>query len=76
MPKRRPRRLQTKGDKYFGLLGGFLVGYIGAEATVQRFMHPLHWLVAAIGAAMGYFGALLWHFWRRAWREERAGRDQ
>ncbi len=75
MPRRRRRRLRTRGDEFFGLGGGFLVGYMGAEAVMQRFMHPLHWAAGAIAGALGYAGVWLWYYWRRARREERASRE-
>lgn len=78
MPTRRRsrRRLQTRGDEILGGLGGFLVGYMGAEAVLGRFMHPIHWITAGIVAGLSYGGVWLWYFWRRAWREEHEQRNR
>lgn len=70
--RRRKRRLRTKGDEVLGGAAGFLVGYIGAEATLQRYMHPLHWIAAVVVALLAYAGVLVWYYWRRVWREEQA----
>ncbi len=42
---------------------------MGAEAVMQRFMHPLHWVTGAIAGALGYAGVWLWYYWQRARRE-------
>jgi hypothetical protein len=74
MPKRRRRsrpRLRTRGDEFFGLLGGLVAGYFVAEGALQRSMHPLHWVASLVVGALGYAGVWLWDYWRRAYREER-----
>ena len=43
-----------------GLVGGFFVAYIIAEAALGNSIHPLHWVVAAAGAAAGYLVGLLY----------------
>ena len=70
MPKRPRVRARTKGEEIIGLVGGYIGGYIGAEILLARFMHPLHWLVAAVAAAVGYGGTLIWYK-RRAARPRR-----
>ena len=68
--RRARRRLQTRGDEILGGLGGFLVGYMGAEGVLQAYPHPLHWVTAGVVAVLSGFGVWLWYYWRRAWREE------
>lgn len=79
MPKRRGRSRQRRfaqGDALLGGMGGFLAGYIGAEAVLQRFMHPLHWAAATIVSVLSGLGVWLWYYWRRVWREERTPKDR
>lgn len=80
MPKqqqRRRQRLRTKGDEYFGLLGGWIVGYVAAEGVLRRYMHPLHWVAALVIGLLGYAGVRLWYYWRYVYQveQERARRE-
>lgn len=43
-----------------GLGVGLFVAYLSAEAALPGDMHPIHWLIAAVGAVIGYLiGALI-----------------
>lgn len=72
MTKRRSTKITPKEDAlsigYFALLGGFFVFYLGAEVALALRPHPLHWLVAGLGAVVagviGY-GATFWRQTRR-----------
>ncbi len=67
MAKRKATKITPIEDAlsigYFALLGGGLAFYLGAEATLGLRPHPVHWLVAGLGAvvagAIGY-GFTLW----------------
>ncbi len=72
MPKRRRRRLHTRGDEMLGALAGWIVGYIAAEGILRRYMHPLHWIAALAVAVAAYGGVWLWYYWRSVYREEQA----
>ena len=74
--KRRQRRLHTRGDEILGGIGGFLVGYMLAEAVLQRYMHPLHWVAAGVIGVLTYLSIWLWYYWRRALREEQAEQER
>ena len=52
-----------RGEEVIGAVIGALVGYIAAEALLEPFMHPLHWLSASIVAIATYVGVLLWYRW-------------
>ena len=48
---------------FIGLFVGFIVVYIGAEATLAARPHPYHWLAAGIGAALvggAAYSLILW----------------
>lgn len=73
---RNQERRRNRGDAFLAALIIFIVGYLAAEAVLQRFMHPLHWLAAGVLSVLVYFGVLVWFHWRRVWREEHAGRER
>ena len=74
--RRSRRRSRTRGDEILGAMGGFIAGYMGAEGFLQRYMHPLHWVAAAVVAMLSYGGVWLWYYWRQVAREERAQQDR
>lgn len=65
MPRRRALRPGSRGEEVIGALLGFLFGYMAAEGVLGSYIHPLHWLVAAVIAGVGYIGTVLWYRWRR-----------
>jgi len=44
-----------------GVLIFGLTGYFIGEAALGSFAHPVHWLVAVVGAALAYAAGLIWH---------------
>jgi hypothetical protein len=67
MSKRRNVKISAKEDAisigYLGLFGGFAAAYLGAEAVLAAGPHPVHWLVAGIGAVLVggiAYGVTLW----------------
>jgi hypothetical protein len=64
MPKRRTLRPGTRGEALLGALFGFLFGYMVSEGILSRYMHPLHWVSAAMIALIAYLGTLMWYRWR------------
>lgn len=67
---RSPREEQEQEDEWLplsalgALTGGLFLAYIAAEAVFYTRPHPLHWFVAASGAALGYLGGLFYHRWK------------
>ena len=59
---------QTGGGMPFvvfvGLIGLGLSGYVISQMFLPVEAHPLHWLVALIGAVVGGFLGWLWYRWR------------
>ena len=56
---------------------GFTVSYLVVEAAMAGPLHPVHWLVAGLGGALGYavgHGILLMNE-RRRWGPPRSGRQ-
>lgn len=52
----------------FGYVGGFIgffVAYLGAEITLALRPHPIHWLVAGIGAIVLGATTFGFTFWQR-----------
>lgn len=47
----------AQSNAYLGVFVGFLSAYLGAEAVLAARPHPIHWLVAASGAALAGGGA-------------------
>jgi len=70
MPRKRVGRKKPKQMVWLPLVAavgvslGWLMAYIGAETLLSARVHPLHWLVAAAGALVGYLVGLVW-YWRR-----------
>ena len=64
MPRRRSLRPGARGEGVIGAAVGALAGYMAAEGILAPFMHPLHWLIAIIVAAIAYVGVLFWYRWR------------
>jgi len=64
MSKRRSLRPGTRGEELVGGMIGAFFGYVVAEGTLARYMHPLHWLAAIIVALIVYSSTLLWYRWR------------
>ena len=69
---KRKREITPKEDAesfgYLGLFAGFIVAYLGAEATLAARPHPIHWLVVGTGAALVggiTFGVTYWQRTRR-----------
>ena len=60
------RRRKAKGREgipfvaALGTMGGFLLAYLIAEATLNPRLHPLHWIVAGAGAVVGAGLGYLW----------------
>ncbi len=65
--KRRERaghRKQGEWSPFVSFVGGtvgFLGAYLFAEAALSTHIHPIHWAVAAGGAALGYLIGLAWY---------------
>lgn len=47
-----------------GFIGLGLFGYVFSQMFLPVEAHPLHWLVALIGAALGAVLGWLWYRWR------------
>lgn len=71
--KRRSKQSRPRGEEWIGLVLGFFLGYFSAEITLAAFMHPLHWVVALAGGAIGYGLVIGWYRWRglMPWRLRR-----
>lgn len=62
--KRAGPHKQSKGSPFVSFVGGtvgFLGAYLFAEAALSTRIHPIHWAVAAGGAALGYLIGLAWY---------------
>lgn len=57
-PKKKKQRQRAEGFEIVGLGGGFLIAYLIARFTLTS--HPLHWLAAAAGGAIGYIIVFTW----------------
>lgn len=59
--RRATRHLDTMAlPALVGLSGGLFASYIIAEIVLTTGAHPLHWVVAIGGAAVGYLIGLLY----------------
>jgi hypothetical protein len=45
-------------------LAGFLIAYLIAEVALYGYQHPLHWVAAFAGSAVGYLIGLLLQIWK------------
>lgn len=59
-PGHRQRRREAAGQALLFLLGGFGVAYFISEFALSQMLHPVHWLAAAVSAALLYAGAYIW----------------
>ncbi len=65
--KRRERaghRERSERSPFVSFVGGtvgFLGAYLFAETALSTRIHPIHWAVAAGGAALGYLIGLTWY---------------
>ena len=69
MARIRVKRKKNKSDRLpvvaaLGVATGFMGSYLGAEALMNPYAHPLHWLVAFAGGVGGYLAGMLW-YWQR-----------
>ena len=49
---------------FVGLFGLGLLGYVVSQMFLPVEAHATHWLIAAIGAALGGALGWLWYHWR------------
>lgn len=59
-PGYRQRRREAVGNGVLWTLGGFLVAYVISEFMLSAIIHPWHWAVAIVVAALLYCAAFLW----------------
>ena len=62
MPKNRKKTASAGDREVLGLFVAFIsfaVGYFLAEALLARFIHPVHWMAAAVVALLGYVVTVL-----------------
>ncbi|HXF70039.1 MAG TPA: hypothetical protein VNK89_09550 [Thermoflexus sp.] len=57
----RERNEESFFASFVGGAVGFLGAYLFAEAALRSSIHPIHWAVAAGGAALGYLMGLAWY---------------
>lgn len=48
---------------YVGIFGLGLLGYLFSEIALNARPHPLHWVVALVGAILGGVVGWLWYRW-------------
>ena len=63
-----------------GIVTGFTLTYLGAEAALVSNPHPVHWLVTLAGAGLGYGVGHVVFLWREGllegmWPDRHRGRQ-